>query len=75
LSGLILEVEKVDRLADYNYLLKNILRPALVFSIERKHITAIESKILNIAIEKKMDLKTQILKIYFRHESRPIFHD
>ncbi len=65
LSGLILEVEKVDRLADYNYLLKNILRPALVFSKERKLITEIESKILNIAIEKKDGFKNADLKNIF----------
>ncbi len=65
LAGLKVEVEKVDRLADYNYLLENILRPALVFSKDRKHITDIESKILNVAIEKEDGFKNSDLKKIF----------
>lgn len=53
LQGLRDEIEKVDKLLDYNYLKENILIPALNFSIERKFITEIESKILKIAIDKQ----------------------
>lgn len=54
ISGLKKEIEKIDRLLDYEYLAKKILLPAISFSLERKIITNIESKILQIAIDKQI---------------------
>ncbi len=54
ISGLKKEIEKIDRLLDYEYLAKKILLPAISYSLERKIITNIESKILQIAIEKQI---------------------
>lgn len=65
LAGLKTEVDKVDRLADYNYLLEKVLRPTIIFSLERKHITDIEAKILNVAIEKREGFKNADLKKVF----------
>lgn len=54
LSGLKSEISKIDRLLDYDYLQEKILRPALDFSIERKLITPVESKVLSIGINKQI---------------------
>jgi Fic family protein len=65
LAGLKTEVDKIDRLTDYNYLLEKILKPTITFSLERKHITDIEAKILNVAIEKKEGFKNADLNKVF----------
>jgi Fic family protein len=61
LEGLKDEIEKIDKLLDYDFLKLEILLPAITHSIERKYITDIEAKILKRAIEKPliqaMDLK------------------
>lgn len=49
LTGILDELKKVDRLADFNYLRDKILAPALAFAKERQLITAQEERILNIA--------------------------
>lgn len=54
LTGLKLEMEKIERLLDYNYLKKTILIPALNYSLERKYITPLEAGILKRAIEKQV---------------------
>ena len=53
ISGLKKEIEKIDKLLDYEYLKNKILLPAISNSLERKIITNLESKILKIAIEKQ----------------------
>jgi Fic family protein len=65
LAGLKTEIDKVDRLAEYNYLLEKVLRPTIRFSLNRKHITDIEAKILNVAIEKKEGFKNADLRTVF----------
>jgi Fic family protein len=65
LAGLKTEIDKVDRLANYNYLLEKVLRPTIHFSLDRKHITDIEAKILNVAIEKKEGFKNADLRKVF----------
>lgn len=64
LSGLKVEIEKIDKLIDYSFLKSEILLPALDFSLERKFITEEESKILRIVLEKQeiqaADLKSVI---------------
>jgi len=51
LSGLKQEIEKIDRLAEYNFLKKEIIIPALNFSHERKVITDTEAKVLRKTVE------------------------
>lgn len=65
LSGLKNEVEKIDQLANYNYLSDKILKPAIKYSLERKYVTDIEAKILNVAIDKKEGFKNADLKKVF----------
>ncbi|WP_229201318.1 Fic family protein [Arcticibacterium luteifluviistationis] len=62
LRGLKVEIEKIDNLLDYEYLQKEILKPALKYSLERKYVTEVEMKILSRVIElqsiQASDLKT-----------------
>lgn len=62
LSGLKKEINKIDRLLDYNYLNQKILLPALDFALERKYITENEYKVLLVAAKKQViqagDLKS-----------------
>ncbi|MBP9771277.1 Fic family protein [Candidatus Gracilibacteria bacterium] len=53
LSGLKHEIEKIDKLLDYNFLKSQILLPSISFALERKVITELESKILEVAIDKQ----------------------
>lgn len=53
LEGLKEEIEKIDRLADYTYLKKEILQPTLQYALDHQHITEMESKILKKALEKQ----------------------
>jgi len=61
LGGLKIEIEKIDKLLNYPYLQKEILLPAINYSLDRKYITDIEAKILKKAAEKQvfqaLDLK------------------
>lgn len=52
LQGILEELSKVDRLADFNYLREKILNPALAHARERQLITQQEEAILRIAIKK-----------------------
>ena len=54
LEGLKNEIDKIDKLLDYNYLSKNILLPAIDFSLERKLIIPQEEKILKVVIKKQV---------------------
>lgn len=51
LKGLKEEIEKIDKLSDYEYLRKEILMPSINLSLERKYITDLEAKILKRAVE------------------------
>ena len=64
LRGLKEEIEKVDKLSDYDYLKKEILLPSITYSLERKYITAIESKILNKAIEHQVIQASDLKEIF-----------
>jgi len=64
LQGLKVEMEKIDRLLDYNYLKKEILLPTLAYSLERKYITDVEAKILKRAIDKPV-IQASDIKEFF----------
>lgn len=48
LQGILDELRKVDRLADFGYLNERILAPALAYAKERQLITALEAGVLQI---------------------------
>lgn len=64
LLGLKNEVEKIDRLLNYDYLLSEILVPAIDISRERQVITDSESKILKVAAEKQIFHAADIKNIF-----------
>lgn len=64
LKGLKDEIEKIDKLLDYQFLKKEILRPSLHDALEKKYVTEIEFKILQKAVEQKV-IKAADLKDIF----------
>lgn len=54
LTGLKEEVEKIDKLLNYDFLKSEILIPAIQFSLERQVITETEARILKVVIEKQV---------------------
>lgn len=50
LAGILEEMKKIDKLADFSYLQRHILLPALAFSRDRKLITDAESSVLEFAL-------------------------
>ena len=64
LSGLKNEIEKIDRLLDYNYLLSEILLPAIDISRERQIITDVESRILKVAAGKQIFQAADIKNLF-----------
>jgi Fic family protein len=64
LRGLRDEIEKIDRLLDYDYLKNEILLPAIRYSQERKFVTDIEMKILKIALDKQVMQAADIKSIF-----------
>jgi Fic family protein len=68
LQGLKAEIEKIDKLSDYTYLRKEILLPALQFSLERKVITDLEAKILRKTLELQV-VQANDIKEFFSNKS------
>ena len=64
LSGLKEEIEKIDKLTDYQFLKKEILMPTIHYSLERKYITDVEYKILKRTIDKQV-IQASDLKEFF----------
>ncbi|GAA4319163.1 Fic family protein [Compostibacter hankyongensis] len=54
LKGLKEEIEKIDRLLNYDFLRRHILVPAIDYSLERRHITELEAKLLRRVAEKQL---------------------
>lgn len=64
LKGLKEEIEKIDKLSDYEFLRKEILLPTISHSLERKYITDVEAKILKRVIDKQI-VQASDLKEFF----------
>lgn len=64
LEGLKEEIEKIDKLLDYEFLKREILIPAITYSTERKYITDIEAKILKRAVEKPLIQASDIRDLF-----------
>jgi Fic family protein len=52
LGGLKKEIEKIDKLLNYEYLRNEIVKPALRWSLNRQLITELEFRILQMAVDK-----------------------
>ena len=64
LKGLKEEIEKIDKLSDYEFLRKEILMPSINLSLERKYITDLEAKILKRAVELQVISASDVKKIF-----------
>lgn len=64
LRGLKEEIEKIDKLSDYNYLRSEILIPTINYSLERKYITDIESKVLKKVVELQIIQNSDLEEIF-----------
>ena len=64
LTGLKIEIEKVDKLADYSFLKKEILIPAIEYAFEKDNIKEIEVRILKVAIEKQIIVANDLRSIF-----------
>ncbi len=64
LSGLKKEIEKIDKLLDYDYVAKTILLPAIRYSKERELLTGIEKKILDVAIKKQVFQNSDLQDVF-----------
>ncbi len=70
LKGLLVEIEKIDKLLDLGFMLEKILLPSLSFALEREHITKREYEILQaVAKSKNMQLRSADLQAIIGKES------
>ncbi len=60
LSGILEEVQKINKLLDFDYLYKDILLPTIELAKERGNITLLEYKVLVIAIQKQVFKATDL---------------
>lgn len=72
LLGLKEEIEKIDKLSDYDYLKKEILLPSITHSLERKYITDVEAKILKKVIELQVIQASDLKSIFLGKVSAEI---
>ncbi|MDP2853578.1 MAG: Fic family protein [Smithellaceae bacterium] len=70
LSGLKLEIEKIDRLTEYNFLKKEIIIPAIAFAREREVITDTEARVLRKTVELGV-MQASDIGEFFRKKSAP----
>lgn len=70
LEGLRLEIEKIDKLLDLEYMVNTILLPMLSYALERQHITKREFEILSTVVKSKgMNVKSVNLEKIIGEES------
>ena len=64
LKGLKEEIEKIDKLSDYEFLRKEILMPSINLSLERKYITDLESKVLKRTVDLQVISAADVKSIF-----------
>ena len=70
LEGLRIEIEKIDKLLDLDYIVNNILAPTLSYALEREHITRREHEILSAVVKNEdMSIRSADLKAIIGKES------
>ena len=58
------EIEKIDKLSDYEFLRKEILMPSINLSLERKYLTDLESKVLKRAVDLQVISAADVKSIF-----------
>jgi Fic family protein len=71
LNGILIELNKVDRLTSYDYLHRHILLPALSYAKARELLTDMEFRILKLAFEQKGSIKAGDLTLVNPEWSKP----
>ncbi len=70
LRGLRDEIEKIDKLSDYDYLKREILMPTLNHALERRYVTDVEVKILKKVIDNQVMQANDIKDLFHgKHDS------
>lgn len=69
LSGLRKEIEKTDRLTNYDYIQREILLPAIAFCLEKNALNCQEARILELAIANQEISNSDIRKVFPKHIS------
>ncbi len=64
LSGLKNEIDKIDKLLDYQFLSNKILSPMIKTSLEKKMITPDDAKILQVAVKEQVIQASDIRKLF-----------
>ena len=64
LKGLKEEIEKIDKLSDYEFLRKEILMPSINLSLKRKYITDLEAKVLKRAVDLQVISAADVKSIF-----------
>ena len=64
LSGLKNEIEKIDKLLDYEFLQNKILIPAIALAKKKENITDREEKVLRIAAKKQVFMSSDIEHLF-----------
>ena len=64
LNGLKEEIEKIDKLSDYEFLRKEILMPSINLSLKRKYITDLEAKVLKRAVDLQVISAADVKSIF-----------
>jgi Fic family protein len=64
LKGLKEEIEKIDKLSDYEFLRKEILIPSINLSLERRYITDLEAKVLKRAVDLQVISAADVKSIF-----------
>ncbi len=63
LGGLREEINKIDKLLDYDFLAEKILSPTIGFSFEKGYITKREYRILQVVVKKQVMQASDIKEI------------
>lgn len=69
LAGLKIEIEKIDKLLDYNYLLNTILLPTINDAFEHGYINEVEFKVLKVAVQKQIFQAADVSEILEKSSS------
>jgi Fic family protein len=64
LKGLKEEIDKIDKLSDYEFLRKEILIPSINLSLERRYITDLEAKVLKRAVDLQVISAADVKSIF-----------
>ncbi len=72
LTGVCAEISKINKLLDHDYLVLNILKPAISKGRERELITAIEEKVLKMGVTKQTFKSSDINSLKLNLSARQV---